>query len=173
MTYRIGTLQPLHQMYQEKIITYGLPFQIRLMSFLFPILNKTREDFSLYVFAQISFAKMALKKVFNTSRILAGFVVKLDDIFCIQSTCKLKTILISPETKHRHLNFILVSMNKCAHTRFEIEGLYFNVFISVSELLISTDKKIWYIDFFNFQVKTYRCSPTGKKQCLFQIVPHW
>lgn len=56
-------------------------------------------------------------------------------------------------------------MNDCACARLEIEELYFNAFISVSELLIGTDRKIWYIDFFNFQVKTYRCTPKGKKQC--------
>lgn len=38
-------------------------------------------------------------------------------------------------------------MNDCACARLEIEGLYFNAFISLSEVLIGTDKKIWYIDF--------------------------
>lgn len=44
--------------------------------------------------------------------------------------------------KHRHLNLILVSMNECACARWEIEGLYFNAFVSVSELFIVTDRKI-------------------------------
>lgn len=56
-------------------------------------------------------------------------------------------MLISPETKHRHLNFILVPMNDCACERLETERLYFNAFISVTEILIGTDRKIWYIDF--------------------------
>lgn len=84
--------------------------------------KKTRQDFSVSVFAQV-LAKMALKTSpsFSFPRILAGFVVKVDDFFFfIQSIYKLKTMLFSPGKKrnknktHRHLNFILVSMNDCA-----------------------------------------------------------
>lgn len=95
----------------------GTPFQISLMSVLLSMLNKAREDCS--VFALVYLAKMGPKNSlsFSFSRILTGFVVKLDDLFFIWSTYKLKTMLISPETKHRHLNFILVSMNDCACAR--------------------------------------------------------
>lgn len=71
-------------MYQEK--NYKLWFTFSNQSDVYSIAYSKqhfREDLSLYVFAYISFAKVALKKVFNTSRILADFVVKLDDIFRI------------------------------------------------------------------------------------------
>lgn len=74
----------------------------------------------------------------------------------------MKTIFISPETKHRHLNFILVSMNDCACARLEREGLYFNAFIFVSELLIGTDRKIWYIDFLISKLKLTDVVPKAK-----------
>jgi len=55
------------------------------MSGLLPMLNKTREDLRVSVFAEISLAKIVLKNSlsFSCSRILTGFVVKLDNLFCI------------------------------------------------------------------------------------------
>lgn len=59
-------------------------------------------------------------------------------------------------------------MNDCARTRLEKEELYFNAFTSVSELLIGTDRKIWYIDFLISKLKLTYVVPKGKSNVCYR-----